>query len=318
MPSIPQPLIDAGVLIAAALLAVGRYYAGRWTWLQHESKDSKSYMAMGRGEIVTSPYHSRWLLPWLFRAKTPGPYKTPEDFRAHASIWFFWSFVFQIAGAVLIATLALARGMTPGQGVAAAATWVGLSGVFDLQTTIPILLDAGGYVCILAAGLFAANECWWGVGVASAMLACVRPVALPVAAMMLPLAWCWLPFAVAFPFLMANDKIEHLPRADYNAWRYKTGYDGYQLLDAVWLVIPWGVCLVAFVWPDWPTLAALAFGYASLWLCNGTIRIYQVGAPVVVLCAVPLIPSELLLLACLVHWCVVSFRPGWRKPCPGL
>jgi hypothetical protein len=84
MPSIPQPLIDAAVLAVAAGLAAVRYYVGRWTWLQHEAKDSKSYLAIGRGEVVTSPYHGRWLLPWLLRARKPGPYAGREDYMDHA------------------------------------------------------------------------------------------------------------------------------------------------------------------------------------------------------------------------------------------
>lgn len=318
MPSIPQPLIDAAVLAGAAVFAVARYYVGRWTWLQHEAKDSKSYLAIGRGEVVTSPYHGRWLLPWLLRARKPGPYAGREDYMDHARRWFLWSFTFQVAGAVLIAALALGRGMSPGQAVAAAVLWVGLAGVFDMQTALPILLDATGYVCALAVGVCAQCECWWGAGLASAALAFVRPVAMPVASLLLPWAWCWLPFAVGVPIVLANGELPHLPRAAYNRWRFLTGYDGYQLVDMFWLVIPWGACLVALTAPDVPTIAALVYGYGSLWLANGTVRIYQVGAPAVVLCAVPLIPVEWLLLVCLAHWCVVSLRSDWRKPCPGL
>lgn len=249
------------------------------------SPDGHRYIAATQ-QRVARPFHYRWLIPWLMRKQKPATWQR----LTRLSLWSLLPLTFWYVGAGW-------------HGVAAAACVAGLSGVWKINQTYPILVDAPAMaVALLSADLFRCGL--WPLGIAVALLGgCVRETTPVFAA-----AFAWNPLALLGLVPVAIRHFQHEgpdvldaearwildhPRAASR--KYHAG-----LPFSIYL-LPWGAGLLALGHPTSQLLVLLAFAYGQCLIATDTVRLYMWAFPVMLASAVAGVPTPWLPLLVLLH-----------------
>ena len=265
-----------------------------------EGPDAERYRMMSAGTAVSMPFHLRWLLPQILKSQS--------------SWWAVWWGSFPLA-AVGMFFWAISDGMQWQHAAAAAVLLValpGLTGVRPTEVSLPAMA-----VSTVAAACFAQG--WWPAGIVIVMLASTikESSAIWVAAWTLnPIALIGLVAPLvrmivskADPHDAVTDSVPVLQRVrdhplvsslEHHRGHWRSGW---------LLVAPFGACLAGLVRPSAAVVVTLVGVVAQLLLTTDLQRLMQTSAgPILALSAADVIPTEWLLLACVLHvvW--------WRDP----
>jgi hypothetical protein len=225
---------------------------------------------------IARPFHYRWLLPALCGTNV----RT-------------WTYVTRGA---LAASLPLIYVYVGGgwRGVAAASMVIGLSGVWKFNWAHPVLVDAAGMACALAAAILTQHGAgWWPIAIwVAAVGGCVRETTPVFAAL-----YAWNPILLIG---LAAPAVRHFQKAgedcldEDNLWILKhpmaASRKFHRNIPLQTYIMPWGGALAALANLD-PQLAATTIvAYAQCAVATDTVRLYMWAWPVVLLAAVNAVP----------------------------
>lgn len=212
-----------------------------------------------------SPFHIRWLLPFLLRRR----------------IWA-WCVV---SWACLVASTLL----FPGD-LWSAALWCSMPW-FRCMAAAPVLVDAPSLAGALAARRW--PSWWWG------FLAPISERA-PIWASLF--SWSVGPAGCAIPLVWAVAYRAHTKRK-LPGWRVGV-LRGERWTDGFALLLCWGAGMAALLVTDWTLqeLVIIAVAYGQMLVAHDTVRMAQWAAPVVLPRAVAVIPGPWRLAAVVVTW----------------
>jgi hypothetical protein len=233
-------------------------------------------------ERVARPFHYRWLIPKLCRDRALWWHR--------CTYWSLW--------ACLPALWWYIGGW---HGVAAAAAFTGLAGLWQFNRAHPVLVDAPAMLlAVLAAD--ACRHGLWPLGLALAVVAgCIRETSPAFAAIF---AWSPIPLVG-----LIAPAIRHLqkPGADpcHLEWTLDHPFAASRKFHAgmpfaAW-VLPWGAALLGLAHPSWQLAAVLALAYGQCAVATDTVRLYQWAAPVLLAAAVTGLPLQVLPLFVVAH-----------------
>lgn len=261
--------------------------------------DAVRYLHLANGVKVARPFHLRWLLPKLcgtevaaWRAVRLGSWPV----LAGAAFWWAHNNGFGWQAAITVAVLLLALPGITGPdavnpvGVDLPATAIGLVAAALFDAGHPAAIVAA-FICVIAAAaikettpIWVALWCW---------------SLIPLAALAAPAArWCWVrwrhlegPDPLGGQFQQIADHPIRAGIAAHRNWR-----------NALIMVAPWQVTLIALYQPTWQVVVALAVAYAQLLVATDTVRLVQHAAgPVMAAAAVTHLPTDWLLVAAVAH-----------------
>jgi hypothetical protein len=247
--------------------------------------DGHHYLCAALGQRVPSPYHRRWLLPFLL-----GPY--PGRWRVCTYLSF-------LAMPLVGAGYLHARGLGGWRlAFAAGLLWALPAHRFALR--YPVLLDAPSYVLALLVAWSASAWPWWVTLPLSLVLGATRETGPVFAAL-----WAWSPWplvglaAVGWwrPSSPADEAREPwLVHPMREAWKMRCAIG----LDGGLYLRPWGAALAGLVAPSWQIVATVIVAHAQLFAAVDAVRLAAWAAPVLVLSAAQVTPPVLWPLALLV------------------
>jgi len=206
-------------------------------------------------------------------------------------------------------------GFSQGYALAGVVIWCGLLGVFDLPAAFPVLTDAAAHLVTLVVA------CLWLSGhstlaiVVSLIGGLIRET-IPLWAALL--AWHPGPLIGVASHLILRLLLPHRSRSKTNAIGNAMKVHAADWTDPRKLLLPWGVCLLAFGSGDIRAVTCMVAGYAMLTVANDCQRIYQQGAAAVIAGTVSMIPIGLLIPACVVQWFLYGWLYGRSKELPGV
>jgi len=200
--------------------------------------------------------------------------------------------------------------------IAGAATvlLLALPGVLGPPVVRPVGVDLPAMALSLAA-VALLERGWWPAAVAVILVAaCVKETSPVWAAL-----WAWHPIllvGLAAPLIRGLfwkpriDQVTAMPNLrEVHDHPFRTALAAHDWRDAWTMVAPWGICLAALIEPTPALIAVLIAAYLQLVVATDTVRLMHTAAgPALALAAAQVIPTQWLLLACVVHvvW--------WRKP----
>jgi hypothetical protein len=283
-------------MTALYALVIGTVMLGLRWWNKHERQyfppDHASYLAMSEGRAVPTPFRERWLLPFLMRG-------------ASETTWWWTSNVGALLTFPLIALFAEAAGVN---GLWACALWGAFPGVDVLWRMKGIVDHLAWPMALLAGWLFSAGYVAAGIGVCFAAGFCDSRMPVMVA------AWTLQPAALLglIPYLglhACTRKGAPVMHSDWILRPWTTSRDvcGKHLHDGKELLLPWGPMLAGLLVPAPALWLSLAAAYGQLLRGHDRVRHYGWAAPVVIVCALRVIPGPWLPLALALAW----FNP-WR------
>lgn len=264
--------------------------------------DGARYWYAGAGGRVPRPFHLRWLLPFVCR----------NDERRW---WLVWAAGWVTAAVGMFGWVTAAGGGWR-VGVAAVVLLLGLPGFLGPGVTIPVGVDVPATgVGLCAVALLEAGQPVAGL-VVLVVAASIRETVPVFAALWV---WSWVPLlGLLVPLLVhvlvrqgrdpLGERFQHI--ADHPVKAGLMFHRG-RWRDGWLLVAPWGVCLLGLGAPSWQMVVVLVVAYGQLLIATDTVRLYSHAAgPVLAFAAADIIPTQWLLLACVVH--VVWFRQPER------
>lgn len=261
--------VVSSVALAGLLLVIRRAQFGMFL-----TPDGKQYGAI---ETAQRPFCLRWLVPVLFRR--------------HLKAWSWFTGGSLVVCAALCAALALQAGLGTERAIFAAALFCGLPGLFHVNATIPLLVDAPALAFMFAAVL-ASDVTWLAVGlvVVGAMVKETVPIFAAAATLNPWLLLGLVPVAIA--------AVVTRKRSTANlGWKKQLP----KLLNAMAVLLPWGACLAALWAPTPAMLVSLVLGYGLLAWASDTARIYQWAAAPMIVATAAIIPDAWLLPVALAH-----------------
>lgn len=227
---------------------------------------------------LPSPFHLRWLIPWLCR---------DESTRWTAAAWFGFA-------GLVFGTWALAGGWA---GIAAAALVAVLPSVrFGLTHRVLVDLPALGLATLSAAAMV---HGWTAAALVLVVLAGLSKESAPIFAAL----FAWHPvllLGMVAPMMVDALRVRGEDRlGEHHAWILAHPVQASRQYHPGWwssfdprLVFPWGACVVALAAPSWQLAAVLIVAYAQVLVATDTVRLYQWAAPVVALAAVSAVPWQ--------------------------
>lgn len=252
------------------------------------SPDGVYYLRKAIGKPVPSPYHRRWLMPYVL-----GPNPVAWFVCTHVSLALT-----PVAAWLYFGTM----GLGGAQRIFAAALLTVLPGVWLAPYRYPVLTDAPAFLMSLTIAWLARSGYTSAAVVLSCTLACTRETGPVFAAL-----WAWSPWplvgllAVRWWRPAAPPDSEWLAHPIASVWKMRRTIGP----DASLYLRPWGAAILGIVSPSWQTLATVVVAHAQLIVAHDCIRLVAWCAPVMVASAVPHIPEAWWALALLVtgiHW----------------
>lgn len=265
------PLVSMAV--AACVVAVVRYCHG-WRL----SPDGHQYIRAVAGEPVPVPFHLRFLLPLVLRAR---PWA-----------WIAASYASLVLAAGAVALLGLAHGLSATSAAVAGCLFAGLP-LVRVTASLPVLVDGPAILAVAVSALLAVQGhplpavlvALVGAGIKEtvpvfAALASMSP--WPLLALVVPLVRRFAPApgpaedaCVASPVSYAREK------------------QCRRLLHAPLMLAPWGAALAGLVALTPAAVLSLAVSYSLLFVTADSTRVYQFGGIPLCICAASVIPEYL-------------------------
>lgn len=255
--------------------------------------DAARYLYAGQGHRVARPFNLRVLLPWVCR----------DDVKRWRAVWLASWIV--AAGGVFW----WASDMGAARAAAAVALCLALPGVLGPPVVRPVGVDLPA-LAVSVVAVAAVHHGWWPLGVALILVAASIKESSPVFAAV----WAWHPILlvglvvplvvslVRRPELDVLTKQPMLREVHDHPVRTALREHRHVWRDGWIMVGGWGVCLAALYAPSWPVVVVLVVAYAQLLVATDTVRLIHTAAgPALAVAAAAVIPSEWLLLACVVH-----------------
>lgn len=273
-------------------------YATQWYRLSHTvSPDGMAYLELAAGKPVPAPYSRRWLLPRIVGTR-----------------WNVWRVV--TACALLACSLEL-WALT--HSVWSVWLWLWLPGTAQLMRH-PVLVDAVALALAMGAALLVSRGVWGlcGAMVLVIVASCVREPAALFGATFAGQWWLMGGALIAALFLPERSGFERNARSGvaYLDHPFREARKRHDWLNWRTMLLPWGMVVPLFVmgarW-DSTTLwacVALALGYGQLLAAQDGPRLFQFGAPAVLIVCVH---ASLPWWALLAHPFVCALSPEARK-----
>ena len=277
-------------------LVIGAVMLGLRKWNLHYGEyfppDHASYLAMSEGRPVPTPFRERWLYPFLMR-------------RASERAWWWVSNIGALLTFPLVALFAEAKGLN---GLWACALWGALPTVDVLWRMKGIVDHVAWPLALLTGWLIVSGHL--AAGLAVCMVAGFVDYRVPV----MVAAWTLQPGALLglLPFFGLHACTRKGPPLMHSDWilrPYATARDvcGRYLHDVREMVLPWGACLAGLLSASPALWLSLAVSYGQLLRGHDRVRLYGWAAPVLIVCALRVIPVQWLPVAVIFTW----FNP-WR------
>lgn len=256
----------------------------RYGWIV--TSDGQAYIEIANGKPGLAPF--RWRLVARLLGRSP-------------RLWVGISWTALVASTALVGVYADQHGLP---GWAAAALFVSLP-YFRGLVRIPIVTDHLGMFFALAAGVAP----WWAAIPLGVLAGCCNEKAPIFAAIF---AWSPLPLVgLVVPATMVL-LTRGGPKSLHNSWKLMR--ELHNKAQPHIYILPWGVCLLGVLTPTYQLLLAIVFGYAQMLVATDRSRLYQMGAPVVILATLAVLPAWALLPAILTMIALPStdFVAPWK------
>jgi len=269
--------------LIATGLGVLAYAAYRYANATSLSPDGRIYGTF-RAERPPRPFLYRWLLPLVLRDRL--------------NAWQAVTGGALIASAPLLAWYLRECALSHEAALCGVLLWVGLPGIYRINTRFPVLVDAPAMaLALLAACLVLSGHLWFGVAV-SLLSGCVSERA-PVFASV----FCWNPWLLLG---LASPLLVHL-LVTPGRWPEWHGRPGLQSplqagitarrampTDIQTALVPWGaVAPLALLSGQWHPAAVVgvALAYGQTLVATDFVRLYQWSAPLLIPLAVGVMPE---------------------------
>lgn len=252
------------------------------------SPDGAYYLRMAMGKSMPSPYHRRWLLPYIL-----GP---------NPAAWFACTWaslaLTPIAAWIYFGTM----GLDDHARIFAAALLIVLPGVWRCSYRFPVLTDAPSFMLALTCAWLARS----GHVAASVALSCMLG-GMRESGPVFVASWAWNPWPLVgmlgarWAGPCASPDVPWLAHPFREAWALRRRIG----LDASLYLRPWGAALIGLVAPTWQTVTTIIVAHAQLFMAQDCIRLVAWCAPVMVASAAPHIPQTwwaLALIATAIQW----------------
>lgn len=291
-------IIAAGMSVVLAIcwyFFVFQLFGGIVTSPQRQG-DEMLYFMMVSGQKAQSPFHYRWLLPWLERK--------------WSGIWQPLNITCLIATAPVMVLYAAVGGLSWFACLYAAALYLGLFGVSTYLFVRTFFVDSAATLFALSAATLWLYG-WWAPAIVCVLIAtCFRETSFVYAAL-----FAWTPWlligGVAF---LARHLISPPCKGAPNPFTYVRDYGKrhFRLRPTV-LLLPWCAALAALFAPSAQLIVALLIGYFLCTLASEHDRIYMAPAfPIMCASAAMITPILLMLPLIALHFSCSALPWHWN------
>ncbi|MEV0974595.1 hypothetical protein [Microtetraspora glauca] len=258
------------------------------------SPDGMRYLAMGAGIPVSMPFRLRWLAPAVCRDSI--------------ARWRCWTAV-HVAALPALTAMWLSHWVDdPLRCALGGLLVVGLPGLWQINLRWGVLVDGSSMAWALASAIALQHEQPLLACALAVVCGCIKETGPVFAACFawspLPLAGLIVPVVLRLTArrtsdLLGDDDLLDKPLvaglvAHYRRW-----------LDPLFMVTPWGVCMAGVLVGDAAVLPmlviTLTIAYGQLLVATDTVRLYQWGAPPLILGTVLVLPTWALGVALVPH-----------------